>query len=167
MAFVRIADARFPQQPAGARVERHHSRVARSEQNLVLRDREASQPAVARPLLGSGSLFPDQFAGLRIERLDDVVRVEEKEGAVVHDRMRLVRAAFSHRPHPRELEIRGVLRGDLFQRAVAPPMIVAAEHQPVAGIRLPQHLVGHRDEVLHGARHRDPFPRRSHGCRVS
>src|SRR6185503_20754199 len=88
-----VADARLPQQLAGARVERHHPRVAGGEENLVLRDREAAQAAVAGTLLGSGALLPDQIAGERIERLDDVVRVEQVERAVVHQRMRLVGAA--------------------------------------------------------------------------
>src|SRR5206468_3209691 len=103
MSLVRIADARFPQKPARRRIERDHARIAGGEEDLVLRDREAAKPAVAGTLLGASALFPDEIAALRIERLHDVVRVEQIEDAVVHERMRLVRAAFRHRPDPRQL----------------------------------------------------------------
>ena len=82
--------------------------------------------------------------------------------------MRLVRAAFRHRPHPRQLQIADVGAGDLLQRAVAPAVIVAAEHQPIAGIGFPQHLVGDRDEVLDPAGDRQPFAeRRRGGARIA
>jgi hypothetical protein len=120
-------------------------------------------PAVAGTLFGTGALFPDEIAALRVERLHDVVRVEQIQDAVVHERMRLVRAAFRHRPHPRQLQIADVGAGDLLQRAVAPAVIVAAEHQPVAGIGLPQHLVADRDEVLDAAGDRQPLAERRRG----
>ena len=39
-------------------------------------------------------------------------------------------------------------RGDLGERAVAPGLVVAADHEPVAGIGMQQHLVGDRHVVL-------------------
>ena len=60
----------------------------------------------------------------------------------------------SHRPDPRELQILDVVARDLVQRAVAPRLIVAARHQPVARRRIAQHLVGDRHEVLDLARDR-------------
>src|SRR5262249_29262303 len=62
VAFLGIADAGFPEQPPGPRVDRHHARVAAGKQNLVLRDREAARSALTRPLFGAGALFPDQRA---------------------------------------------------------------------------------------------------------
>ena len=76
-------------------------------------------------------------------------RVHEIHDPVVHERHRLVRAAFLHRPHPRELQILHVGARDFVERAVAPALIVAAHHQPVAGIRIAQHRVGDRHVVLH------------------
>ena len=94
-------------------------------------------------------VLPDQVARLRVERLDDVHRVGEIDDAVVHDRRRLVRLPFVHAPDPRELQLLHVVARDLRQRTVAPALIVAPHHQPVARILAAQHLVGDRYEVLH------------------
>ena len=94
-------------------------------------------------------VLPDQLAGRRVERLHGVHGVGEIHDAVVHERRRLIRAALVHRPHPREPQILDVVACDLSQRAVAPGLVVAAHHQPVAGRRIAQHLVGDGTEVLH------------------
>ena len=109
------------------------------------------------PIACSGPMWFSQISSpvLRIERLQDVHRVHEIHDPVVHERHRLIRAAFLHRPHPRELQILHVGARDLVERAVAPALIVAAHHQPVAGIRIAQHRVGDRRVVLHLAGDRD------------
>ena len=50
---------------------------------------------------------------------------------------------------PRELQVLHVGARDLVERAVAPALIVAAHHQPVARIGIAQHRVGDRRVVLH------------------
>ena len=52
---------------------------------------------------------------------------------------------------------------DLVERAVAPRLVVAARHQPVARRRVLQHRVGDRHVVLHFAVHRMPARRRGAG----
>ena len=71
----------------------------------------------------------------------------------MHERRRLVALAFAHAPAPDELQLLDVAGRDLRQRTVAPALIVAARHQPVAWILIAQHLVGDRHVVLHGARY--------------
>ena len=100
-------------------------------------------------------VLPDQVARPRVERLDDVRRVVEIHDAVVHERARFVALAFVHRPDPRQLQLLDVVACDLGQRAVAPALVVAPRHQPVARIRIAQHLVGHGNVVLHLARDGD------------
>ena len=70
--------------------------------------------------------------------------------------------AFVHGPHPLQLQILDVLRGDLIQRAVIGGVIIAADHEPIAGIGIAQHGVGHRREILHFTRdHKTPRRRRN------
>src|SRR5262249_49152768 len=52
---------------------------------------------------------------------------------------------------PGELQVLHIRACDFVERAVAPSLIVAANHQPVAGIRIAKHRVGDRREVLHFA----------------
>ena len=68
--------------------------------------------------------------------------------AVVHDRRRLIGAAIVHGPDPIQAQIFDVAGGDRLQRAVAVSLIVAPDHQPIAGIGMAQHLIGDRHVVL-------------------
>ena len=142
-------------------------RVARRQKDLVLRNRDAADAAVARRLIGTDARFPDEVAGLAVERLDDVAGAGEIHDAVVHDGRRLIRARIVHRPHPGELQIVDVVAGDLIERAVAPPEIVAPEDQPVSGRRILQHLRRHRHVVLHFASDRDAAHRRGAAAPLS
>ena len=128
-------------------------------------------PRMAAPLaLRAVAVFPDQLAGLAVDRLHDVAGVVEIDDAVVHERRGLVGAAFVHRPDPLQAQILDVVGGDLVERAVVRGVVVAPDHQPVAGIGIAQHRVGDRDVVLHfagdgdaGGRRRRPVPRPAGG----
>ena len=67
----------------------------------------------------------------------------------MHDGRRLVGARIVHRPLPDELEMLNVVAVDLIQRAVAPALVVAAEHQPVTRRRVLEHFERHWNIVLH------------------
>ena len=126
-----------PRHLAGAGVERHEVRVAQRQKELVVVERHAAHGRVdAEPLL------PDQIAALAVERLDDAVAVVEEDDAVVRERRRLVGAALAHRRHPRELQLRDVVAGDLVERAEIARRLIPPQHRPVAGRRVAQHVVG-------------------------
>ena len=148
------AALRVPENLAVARAQRHHVRVARRQEDLVVGDRDAADAAVARRLVRARARFPDQTARLPVERLHDVARGREIDDAVVHDRGRLIRARVVHRPHPLQLQVLHVGGRDLIQRAVAVALIIAPENQPVARRRILEHLRRDRHVVLHFARQR-------------
>ena len=157
VAFRPIGNRRLPHFLPSPRVERDEARIVGREQHLVLVDRDVAHRAHPDLRVRPDVVLPDQLAGARVERLQDVRGVDQIDDAVVHERHRFARAAaFVHRPHPHELQILDVVAGDLRQRAVAPALVVAPRHQPVAGIRIAQHLVGHRYVVLHLAFGGDP-----------
>ena len=124
-------------------------RVARRQKDLVVGDRDAANAAVARRLIGADARFPDQVSGLSIERLDEIAWARQIDHAVMDDGSRLVGARVVHRPHPLQLQVLHVGWRDLIQRAVAVAVIVAAEHQPVAGRRALEHFGGDGYVVLH------------------
>ena len=107
------------------------------EIQLVLVERHAAHRRV-----DAEALLPDQIAGLAVERLDDAVAVVEEDDAVVRERRRLVGAALAHRRHPGELQLPDVVARDLVQRAEIARGLIPAQHRPVAGRRVAQHLVG-------------------------
>ena len=96
------------------------------------------------------AILPDQIAGLRIQRLQHHAGVVHVEHAVVHDGRGLVAVARAllHGPAPDQTQVVDVLRGDLIQGAVVGGLVVAANHEPVAGIGIAQHGVGDRNVVL-------------------
>ena len=147
--MIHIGERRVPQDVAGARAERDHVRVARRQKDFVLGDGDAADAAIPGRLIGTHARFPDEVAGFRIDRLHDVAGAREIHHAVVDDGRRLIRTRVVHRPDPCELQILHVVARDLIERAVAPPVIVAAEDEPVARRRILQHLRRHRDVVLH------------------
>ena len=114
--------------------------------HFVVVDREAALRAAGGRR--ADAVLPDEIALARVQRLHDVAGIHDVHDAVVHDGRRLI-GSFIHGPHPLELEILHVLRRDLIQRAVIGGVIIVADHQPVAGIGIAQHGVGHRREILH------------------
>ena len=144
-----VVQSSFP----GPRVERHQARVGRREEDLVLVDRDVAHRAEADGLVRADLVLPDQVAGRGVQGLHHVHGVGEIHDAVVHERVGLVGAAFVHRPRPRQAQVLDVGAGDFGERAVAPRLVIAAGHQPVAGRRRAQHLVGDRHVVRHLALH--------------
>ena len=159
LALGAVADGGIPDHLAVAGVEGHQVRFAGGHENLVAVDRDAAHGR--RGGIGAVAILPDQFAGLRVQSLQHHAGVVHIEHAVVDDGRGLVAVAraFLHGPAPHQLQVVDVLRGDLIQRAVVAGLVVAPDHQPVAGIGIAQHGVGDRNVVLHFARHRDPTGR--------
>ena len=62
----------------------------------------------------------------------------------MHDGRHFIGAALIHRPGPFELQIFDVGGVDLLERAEAPTLVIAAEHEPVAIRRMMQHRLGDR-----------------------
>ena len=141
LLWLAIADHGVPNVLAGARVERVDVRVAGGDIDLVVVDREAALRTAGGRF--ADAVLPNQIAFARIQRLHDVAGIVDVHHAVVHHRRRLI-GAFVHGPHPLELQILYVLRGDLIERAVIGGVIVVANHQPIAGIGIAQHGVGYR-----------------------
>ena len=117
--------------------------------------RQAADGADAAVGIRADAVFPDQFARAGVQRLHDVAGVGEIDDSVVDDRRRLIGAAARSWPTPTPVADPSRCRLDLRQRAVAPGLIVAADHQPVAGIGIAQHLVGDRHVVFHFAGDRE------------
>jgi hypothetical protein len=82
-----------------------------------------------------------------------------------------VAARDAGRESPHRLQLRNVVRCDLIERAVAPAVVRAADHQPTPGIRLQQPFRRDRRIALNqrGNRRRRgrrrPLLRQSHHCR--
>ena len=161
LAFGAVADGRVPNHLAVAGVERHQMRVAGGHENLVVVDRDAAHGG--RGGIRAVAILPDQLAGLRVQRLQHHAGVVHVQHAVVHDGRGLVAVAraFLHGPTPHQTQIVDVLRGDLVQRAVVGGLVIAANHQPIAGIGIAQHGVGDRNVVLDFTRHGDSAGRLS------
>jgi hypothetical protein len=130
-------------------------RVAQREIQLVVVERHATHRDV-----DAETLFPDQIAGLAIERLHDAAGVVEEDRSVVGERRGLIRAALVHRPDPLQLQILRVVSRDLRQRAVARRRLIVPQHRPVALARIAHHLVGDTREVLDLAFHGETSRRR-------
>ena len=165
VALRAVGNGRRPHLFAGACVERDEPRVGCRDEHPVLVDRHVAHRGDPSRLVRAHMVFPNELAGSRVERLDEIQRVGEIHDAVVNDGRRLVGLAFVHRPGPCELQLLDVVARDLRERTVTPALIITARHQPVAGIRAAQHLVGDRHVVLHLAGESDP--QRAGGCRAA
>ena len=149
-----VGDHRRPDVLAVARVESDQPGIGGGENDLVLVDREVAHRPHPDLLDGTDLVFPDEIARRRVDRLHDVPRLHDVHRAAVDDRHVLVRAdVVPDRPDPRQPQVLHVVAGDLGERAVAPRLVVAARHQPVARRRIAQHLVGDRHVVLHFTTH--------------
>ncbi len=142
-----VGSRRVPEDLAVTRVDRHHVSIAGGQENLVLLDCDAANPAVAWRLIRTGPRLPDEVARLRIQRLHDVARAGQIDHAVVHNRRRLVGAGVVHRPHPLQLQVLHVVARDLIERAVALPLIIPAHDEPVFRGRIFQHGRRHRHVI--------------------
>ena len=112
------------------------------------------QTAFADVLRYLPAMLPQEIAGGRIDRLDDISRVRHVEHPVIGQRGPLLTAA-AQGAGPDHAQLTDVVAGDLVQRAVSPAVERAAPHQPVLRRRVLEHLVGDRLKlsVLSARRH--------------
>src|SRR5204863_276217 len=151
-AVLVVEDVRLPDELAGLRVHRVRPTVGAVVEDQVVVDREVAVRAGGREILadvfGHGAaVFPDELAGHGVERLCDVVRVREVENPVVDERRALL-VAGRERARPDEAELLDVARRDLLERAVAPVVQRAPPHEPVVGIRVREHRVRDRRDLV-------------------
>ena len=149
VALRAIPDGSLPDGLAGPGIERNQLRVAGCREYLVLVNGDPAHRGAVR--VRAVAVFPDQIARAAINRLHDVARVVEIDDPVVHERRRLIRAAFIHRPDPLKAQILHVVARDLIQRTVIRSVVVASNHEPVVRTGIAQHRVGHRHVILHFA----------------
>ena len=158
-----VGDDGVPHPRAGAGVERRQAGVGGGEEQLVAVDREVAAHARVAGRRHLHRVLPDEVAGGRVERLHHRADARDVHNAVVDDRRRRVPAALVHRPHPGQLQLPDVGPIDLREGAVAPRLVVAPDHQPVAVVRVPQHRVGDRPVVGDRPRQGDAARRRRRG----
>ncbi len=82
---------RVPEDFAVAGVNRHHMGIAGGQEDFIFGDGDAANPAITGGLVGADAGFPNQIAGLAVERLYDVAGACEVNDAVVDDRRGLIR----------------------------------------------------------------------------
>ena len=156
VAAVVVGHLRGPDLLARPGVERHERRLARREEDLVAMQRDAA----ARRMLHDGvlrqrPLVPPQHRALRrIERNHLIARGGDEHHAAVDERRRLMAAGGAGGKHPQRLKAVRVLRRNLIERAVAPSIVGASQHEPVARVRPPQTFGGHGGVRLQDRRHR-------------
>ena len=141
-----VGDGRLPDEFAGHRVERDHERVVGRVVDLVAVEADpAVGPVGMAHVLGELPLVqPELVARAGVHRDDPIFRGGDEHDAVVDDRRRLVARRDAGRQRPHRFQAGHVLGRDLVQRAVAPAVVGAAVHQPVAVGGRPQPLVGDR-----------------------
>src|SRR5262249_10428734 len=146
---VTLAEFGIPRDVAVSRFDRDHA-IAAGEIDLVLIKRDAAHRDVSAEVV-----FPNHLARRAFERLQDTAGVGEVDDPVMDDGCGLVRPALVHWMLPYELQILDVVLRDLVERTVVGCRIVAANHQPVAGVRLAEHRIGDGYEVLYLPRNGD------------
>ena len=102
--------------------------------------------AVERALRIAMLVHPQLPSGDRVERVDRVLGTRQIHDPVDDERRGLELLDVAPLEQPFDAQVLHVLRCDLVQPAVAPAVVRARIHEPVAGllIRLQQPLVGHR-----------------------
>ncbi len=159
VAFLAVLDLGFPDDLSGSGVKGIKLGVRGGHKHLVAIERQAARGAIGAGGRRPDAVLPQQLAGSRIQRLHRVGDIGQEHDAVMHDGRDLAGAAVIHRPGPDQLQVLHIRRGDLFERRIAPALIIAPVHQPVAIGGIAQHLVGDGAIVLDGAGHRQAKPR--------
>ena len=151
-----VENLRLPHHLAGHRIERVDVVVDGRIDNQTAVDRdvavvagERAEQVLADVVRNRAAMLPDEIAGHRVDRLDDVVGVRHVQHAVVGERSARLEA-FGQPSRPDHAQIADVVDVDLVQRAVAPAVQRAPPGQPVAVGRLLQHGVGDGREVVAG-----------------
>ncbi len=150
-----VEDLRLPGDLAGRGVEAEHVAVVAGVDDEAVVDRDVAVVArvaadVLVHVLGQiAPVRPQQVAGRRVDRLDDVARLGHVEDAVVRQGCAFLPAG-RQRACPDHTQIADVVPVDLVERAVGPAVQRPAPGQPVAGGRVLEHRVGHSDETVPG-----------------
>src|SRR5262249_46323556 len=90
VALRTVAHGGLPELFAVASIKRHQVRVGRGQNDFVLVDRNAALCSGVR--VGAVLVFPDEVAGPRVQRLQDVAGVVQVHHAVVDDGRGLIGA---------------------------------------------------------------------------
>ena len=147
-----VEHLRLPHHPAGLGVEGEDVVVGAGVEDggavdgdvpVVLP--EGVEDVVADVVGHLAAVLPDEVAGDGVDGLDDVGGVRHVEDAAVGERRALL-APLGEGARPHHAQLADVVAVDLVEGAVAPAVEGAAPHQPVAGRRVLQHLVGDRHE---------------------
>ncbi len=144
----------FPHQLAGLCVQGDNRVVPGDGVDLVFIQKDAAlalAPMAAQGFArGQGAaVLPEQFAGGRIQRLNNVAGIAQEHHAFVDDGRGFIDARL-HQPRPDELQTLHIGLVDLVEGAEPPALIIAAHHDPVGRIGIAQHRVG--DGLVFGQR---------------
>ena len=122
--------------------------VRRGEIDHVLEDAEILVPRRPRVdvLRIVAHVFPDQVAVGGVDRLHGAARHIHVHDAAIDDRRRFLRAG-GQAARPGHAQLPDIVLVDLIERAVAMLVEGPADHQPVGGIGIGQHLLGDRLEI--------------------
>ena len=147
----RVRDPAIPDRLPGRRVQRDHRRVGGADEDMVPVQGDAAVHLVAvlgRVLRQLPDVAPQEIAGRRIEREHLKAAVVLGHGdehvSVVDDGRRLVVPIGAGGEGPYRLEGGDVGGRDPIERAVAPAVVGAAVHRPVARLGIQKPLGGHR-----------------------
>ena len=143
---------RLPHEITGPRIDGDHRQVGRGHEDLVLVERDGAHQVGPAPLGILAAVLPDDVAGPRVERLQDVSRIGQVHHAVMDQRRRLHASRF-HRPHPGEPQLVDVVRCQLVERAVAVAVRRPPPRQPLLAWRIREQLIGHLAKRLNLAIH--------------
>jgi len=146
----------LPVDLAGLGVQRDDVGIRGREDDVVAVDRhvalgEVVAAGVDQLLRQLALVLPEQVAGGRVQRLHLVAVVEDEEHAVVYQRRRLGGAG-RQRPHPSDAQVLDVVLVDLVERRIAPAVVGAPPHQPVAVVGRLEHLVRYRPDRVERVR---------------
>ena len=147
---------RRPHLGAGTGIERHQHGVVGSEVDFVAVEGDPARGGMRRHqrlghLLG---VAPQEHAGLRVDGHHLVFGRRHEHHAALHDRRGLVPAVHPGREHPRRPQPAHIGRGDLIEGTVAPAVVGAPHHRPVAVGRRREAGGCDRRVVLEHGRHR-------------
>ena len=166
-----VLDRGGPDLLAGLGIQRDKRRIHRGEIDFVAPQPDAPAGGMQlQHVVGDRALVaPQQLTGLGVQRHHLVAGSRHEHHAVVDHWRRLMAFQLPGGQGPGQLQVPGIGGRDLRQRAVAPAVIGAAEHQPVAIGRVRQPRCGDRLVVGQDGRHwrgwRDGLAVRRHRVR--
>ena len=141
-----VLDHRSPGLFAGPGVDGNENGFAQCDKDSVTVECHAAVDRFRHSgVRRTGAPVPPQFfAGSGVERDHLVVRRRDEHHAVVDNRRGLVTVVHPRRPQPHGLQPFDSGGSDLVERTIAPPVIRATDHEPVAVLRLLEPVCGHR-----------------------